>query len=100
MELNLESYSVSKQVASQSQTDSSSKSAINVLYVVSPHSKGTESLPPWLPYEQLANGWMDPLLVQSVPRAQPSTLSPPEAMGKAVSAKWGDHDVGLGQGER
>ena len=56
-------------------------------------------LRPFLP-EQLANGWMDPLLVQSVPGAQPSTNSPSGSKGRAVSAKWGDHDVGLRKGER
>lgn len=50
--------------------------------------------------EQLANGCMDPLLVQSVPRAQPSTDPPSGSKGRAVSVKWGDHDVGLGKGER
>lgn len=92
-ERNLESHSVSKQVDSQSHSGSSSISVRQCSPPSPSMFQGTESLSPWSLYGQTANGWVDPLLVLSVPRGQPHYCSPEEATGWTVSAKWGDHDA-------
>lgn len=91
---------MSKQVDSQSHSGSSSISVRQRSPPSPSMFQGTESLSPWSLYGQTANGWVDPLLDQSVPRGQPHYRSPAEATGWTVSAKWGDHDASLGKGER
>lgn len=97
---NLESHSVSKQVDSQSHSGSSSIS-------VRQHSppslsmfQGTESLSPWSLYGQTANGWVYPLLVQSVPRGQPHYCFPSRGHGLDSVSQMGRPWCNLGKGER
>lgn len=49
--------------------------------------------------KQLMDGWTHSWSSQC-PEDSLTTVSPAEATGWTVSAKWGDHDTSLGKGER